>query len=418
MTETHGPFVPYHPIKARSSSSAEIGDSFTALHIRAYIKSQQVPTSTLDEFEYFMQRSSKGKDVEQDPFRALFRVINDDTSSLVDVIRISMKRIREDTLNEGLIEKRVTFWRRLLYRLNFSLAEIDQQLRAFVQFGYKSELRPFNLEHRELLSKQLAEDSGKTLRRCVELLEKSSSSFLAEMQIVNSERSIAEAESVSKLTELAFVFIPLSFAASVFSMQIHELDGGVSLYIFVTIAIGFVLIAYIVRLSIRSSRLTEYQRNVLETVRDDADLQYNQPIPTHTFLAWSGKAMGRAAWKGLKGSTTVIGPLVLTLAVIGALLSPIILLWIRGISKGFSAVITVLLLLLDGVLVYPVVVTASGTFELKEVIREIQRNHEINQKRKEKLKKLRKGKGRVDPEAPNVESSIEMDSESERRNSL
>jgi Mg2+ and Co2+ transporter CorA len=66
---------------------------------------------------------------------------------------------------------------------------------------------------------------------------------------VDSRRSITEAECVSKLTELAFVFIPLSFVASLFSMQVHELDGGVPLYQFAPVAISVVVVAYIVRLA-------------------------------------------------------------------------------------------------------------------------------------------------------------------------
>ena len=40
--ETHGPFVPYHPIIARQSSAATISDKFTALGIRTYVRSLQV----------------------------------------------------------------------------------------------------------------------------------------------------------------------------------------------------------------------------------------------------------------------------------------------------------------------------------------------------------------------------------------
>ncbi|KAF1847936.1 uncharacterized protein K460DRAFT_403252 [Cucurbitaria berberidis CBS 394.84] len=412
VTETHGPFVPFHPIKARQSSSARIGNVFTTLHTRAYLKSLQVPTSTLEEFEYFLQRPSKGKETAHDPFRALFRVIHDDTHSLVDIIRISQQRIREGTMDEDLMQKRVTFWRGLLHRLNFSLAEVDQRLRAFVHFTYDSETHPFTFDQRtELPSEKLAKETKQTLRSCIDLLDRSSNSLLAEMQIVDSRRSIAEAESVSKLTELAFVFIPLSFVASLFSMQIHELDGGVSLYVFVMVAIGFVLVAYAGRLSIRSSRLIEYKSKVLLQIRDKSQIQYNQPIPTHTFLAWVGKAMGGIAIKSMKSFIAVFAPLMLVLAILAAILSPIILLWLRNISKGFTAVITVLLLLLDVMLVYPVVVTASGTFELnpRTMIREIQRNREMKRKRKNKTKKRRKEKVGIDPESLDVESSDESD---------
>ena len=416
--ENHGPFVPYHPIRSRLSSSALSGDTFTAPHMRAYIESLQIPTSTLDEFEYLLQLPAKGKETAYDPFQALFRAIHDDTLSLVDIIRGSLRRIREGTLDEDLMQRRVTFWRSLLHQLNFSLTEFDQRLREFMHFAYDSETHPLSFDPRtELPSEKLVKDIRQTLRSCMDLIDKSSDSLRAEMQIVDSRRSIAEAESVSKLTELAFVFIPLSFVASLFSMQVHELDGGVPLYQFVLVAIAFVIVAYAVRLSIRSSGIIEYKNKTFNQIRDEAQLQYNEPIPTHTFLAWFGTATAGAVFKITKNFIAVFVPLILVLAVIAAILSPIVLLWLRGINRGFSAVITVLLLLLDMLLVYPVLTNTSGEFEFdpRAIIREIQRNREINRKRREKAKKRRKQKMGLDPESLGVESSDSSKSRSSLR---
>ena len=44
------------------------------------------------------------------------------------------------------------------------------------------------------------------------------------MSLLESKRDIEEAEGVSRLTELAFFFIPTTFAASLFSMQVWELE--------------------------------------------------------------------------------------------------------------------------------------------------------------------------------------------------
>lgn len=410
--ENHGPFVPYHPIRTRSSSSALYGRSFTALQMRAYIESLQIPTSTLDEFDHFLQLPTKGKEKEHDPFRALLRAIHDDTLGLVDIIRVTLRRIREGTLDEDLMQRRVTFWRSLLYQLHYSLAEFDQRLQEFVHFAYDTETHHLSFDpHSELPSEKLAKSTRQTLRNCMDLIDRSSDSLRAEMQIVDSRRSIAEAESISKLTELAFVFIPLSFVASLFSMQVHEFDGGVPLYKFVLVAIAFVLVAYAVRLSIRSSRLIEYKNNTLNQIRDEAHLHYNEPIPTRTFLAWFGATTSKAVFKTTTGFISMFAPLILVLAVIAAIVSPIVLLWLRGINKGFTAVITVLLLLLDMILVSPVVINASGEFEINimGMIREIQRNREINKKRKAKARKRLKQKAGLDPESQGMEDSDSSD---------
>jgi len=295
-------------------------DDLTAHHMRAYIGGLQLPKPTLDEFDHLMQLPNKGKDTAYDPFRALFRTIHDDTDSLVSIIRISLQRIREGTLDEDLMQKRVTFWRSLLHRLNFNLGELDQNLKGFSQFVFESGPEVTQV------SEKLAQDTRQTLRTCMELIERSARSLLSEMQIVDSRRSIAEAESVSKLTELAFVFIPLSFVVSLFSMQIHELDDGVPLYQFTLVAIGFVVVAYAVRLSIRSSQLVEYKNKIFLQMRDESNLQYNEAIPTHEFVVWASWTISGQIIKILYAAVWVIGPLVLVLGAVATVLSPIVLL--------------------------------------------------------------------------------------------
>ncbi|KAL5432123.1 hypothetical protein PMIN06_012106 [Paraphaeosphaeria minitans] len=237
----HVPFVPYVLVTSRSSSSARNDATFVTKHIHAYIESLQIPTSTLEEFEHFLQVPVKRKEDRDDPFRALLLAIHDDSDSLVNIIRVSLQRIREDTLDEDLIQRRVAFWRELLHRLSSNLDELDKSLRSFVHFMNGRETSAF---HTVLPSEKIAEDTHLALRSCMDPIDKSSHSLLAELQIIHTRKSIAEAESVSKLTELTFVFIPLSLVASLFSMQINELKGGFPLYRVALVAIGFVVVAY------------------------------------------------------------------------------------------------------------------------------------------------------------------------------
>ncbi|KAF2852096.1 hypothetical protein T440DRAFT_517046 [Plenodomus tracheiphilus IPT5] len=417
-TAIHGPFVPYRPIKDRSSSTAKIKDNFTARQVRKYARSLQVPTSTLDEFDYFLQLPMKGKETTHDPFRPLFRVIHDDTQSLAGIIRVTSQRIREDTMDEDLMQKRVTDWRRLLHRLNVSLADIDQRLRTFTMFARDFDEQSL-VSHQavDMPSERYASDTRDIVRDCINLLDRSANSLLAEMQIVDSRRSIAEAKSVAKLTELAFIFIPLSFVASLFSMQVDVLKEPVPLYRFVLIAIALVAVVYAIRLSIRSSRILEYKRTTLLKIKDDSHLQYNQPIPTRIFLAWVGRAMGESTWTSTKSMIVIVAPVIIVAVLFAAILSPIVLLWLRGFNKGFAAVITVLMLLLDVILVYPVATTASGKLDIdpKRIVRDIKGNLELKKAEKKRAKKReRKRQGIIDPEAQGMESSDESDEEIER----
>lgn len=50
-------------------------------------------------------------------------------------------------------------------------------------------------------------------------VKETSNALTATMSIIESERAISEAGSVARLTELAFLFVPLSFSASIYGMQ-------------------------------------------------------------------------------------------------------------------------------------------------------------------------------------------------------
>ena len=55
----------------------------------------------------------------------------------------------------------------------------------------------------------------------IQRIQRVSGSLQSTLALLESKRGIAEAESVTKLTELAFLFIPISFTASFFSMPVN-----------------------------------------------------------------------------------------------------------------------------------------------------------------------------------------------------
>lgn len=418
--EHHQPYVPYDPIGARSSTWKKHDQKTSTFRAMSH---EQIIPSTLDEFVYALTRQSKGKETTHDPLQALFRIIRDDTETLVDVVRVSLRKIREGTLNEDLMQKCVMSWRTLLHQLNFGLADLDQQIRILQDFVYDHELHHQTGDGRkEPETEKLVRTTNVTLKSCIELIERCSSSLLSEMQIVDSRRSIAEAESISKLTELAFVFVPLSFVASLFSMQIHELSGGVPGHTFALVAILFVLAAYAVRLSIRSARLVDYQTAVSLRLRVDCDLQPNEPIPTHRFIMWGSRTLGKATITLVKKIAFFGTPALLGILLLGAVLSPIILLWFRTIDKGFTAVITTLLLMLDVVLIYPVGLNVKGrlTFSPKQIIQYLggDRIHAIKKRYKRRARAIAKRKGQLDPEAVIVESVHDSENDSRKKASI
>ncbi|KAL3461996.1 hypothetical protein BJX64DRAFT_149364 [Aspergillus heterothallicus] len=79
-------------------------------------------------------------------------------------------------------------------------------------------------------------------------LEVTLSSVTGALQFMENHRAISEAESITRLTELAFLFIPLTFAASLFSMQIQELSRPAPVTYFVAFALSLSAVTYSFRL--------------------------------------------------------------------------------------------------------------------------------------------------------------------------
>ncbi|KZM18969.1 hypothetical protein ST47_g9883 [Ascochyta rabiei] len=241
-------------------------------------------------------------------------------------------------------------------------------------------------------SQKLAKETGLTLRRCLDLIDRFVQSLLAEMQITDSRQGIVEAESVSKLTALAFVSIPLSFVAGLFSTQVHEPKA-----------------AYAVHLSLRGANLIEYKAKVMSNLRAESRLLHKERIQTHVFIARVSSTLYVAIFKRTRETVVVLTPFVIILAAIAALLSPIVVLWLRGIDRGFSVVITVLLLPLNIALLGPLMAGTSSPgpirLDMKKLLRAIRQDREKHRKRRAKEKKRRRQDAGLNPEAPGDEST-------------
>ena len=83
---------------------------------------------------------------------------------------------------------------------------------------------------------------------------------VALVSLEQSKRSIAQAESVKQINVLAFIFIPLSFAASLFGMNVSELETGSSnIWAFASVASGMVVVVSIMLFCWKKRVLLERQ---------------------------------------------------------------------------------------------------------------------------------------------------------------
>jgi len=70
-------------------------------------------------------------------------------------------------------------------------------------------------------------------------------------QLTESRRAILEAKSISRLTLLAFIFVPLSFVSGLFSMNDEFMPGGRYFWIYFVVAGPVVLLAALVAIPLR-----------------------------------------------------------------------------------------------------------------------------------------------------------------------
>lgn len=271
------------------------------------------------------------------PLDFLFAIIQKDTLNTLRLMDQALTQIGRDILDDNLIQQRLMKWRLLLERFDAELRSLEKSLSKFAIFIAPLKSSSSDNDEVGTMPSPLVADllrEGKI--EIANLRHRATSSYqslMANMSIFESKRGIAEAEGVTKLTELAFFFIPLTFSASIFSMQVKELNAAdISVSAFIILAIIITVLSYALRLLIRSESFINRRRGWTQDIRSDAGLSPDASIPTTTFLLW--------VWRRL-GFLTIVVVLVL-----GLIICPIAALWTRNINRGFKAIVTILLLIL------------------------------------------------------------------------
>lgn len=152
----------------------------------------------------------------------MFRVIREDTSTLLQVLSRILSDMEIGILDDAKMEDRLALWRRLIGKADRELSELKDSTTSILDFFGVSYPVGASLaavdEHQGII-----EDVSKLFEgidQMLERLRRASTSLTSNMGILGSRRSIDQAHAVTRLTELAFIFIPLSFPSSVFGMQI------------------------------------------------------------------------------------------------------------------------------------------------------------------------------------------------------
>lgn len=280
-----------------------------------------------DLFDYLNSDEARPQEdnAARNPLDCLFAIIHSDTLNLLHVMELALSKIGRHMLNDTSIQHRLVRWRNLLEDFDTELNGLDSSLQGFVTFldGFHHGSQDFSALKDRIMQ------CATNITRLQQRTERTNKSLMANMSILESKRGIAQAESVTKITELAFVFIPLTFSASIFSMQVKELSKKeVSLRSFFIVAIVVTTSSYALRLIIRSTWVARRRQTLLKRITEDGKLQPGDPIPTRIFLAWFWGRLG------------FTGRLILAIAIMSAL--PLSLIWTSPLVGGIKVAITIL----------------------------------------------------------------------------
>lgn len=167
------------------------------------------------------------------------RLICNDMNDMMDAIEQELQKIDRDMMDADLVQTRALPWRNLLASshefLNVTQAtstkavSLCRQLDAIPEqpskYGGLSLSVPFAPANSGPgWFRKLPREFDESRRRAVKLqrdINETSLRLQSNFAILSAREQIIEARSITNLTELAFFFIPFSFSAAVFSMQVH-----------------------------------------------------------------------------------------------------------------------------------------------------------------------------------------------------
>ncbi|OCL04027.1 hypothetical protein AOQ84DRAFT_442330 [Glonium stellatum] len=316
---------PYRPIALRGSWNTPLDIEITDEMLQQLGDNLAHARSTRQDMMSWLPSQTPPQNGRPDAVLALLRVVHQDLAALLRIMNSTLEEISIDSANDYRMQDRLYHWRQLMSQFELELPDIAESLENFVRFVYGDKVpEP---------AQELLDDCTNRIRGFLGQVRRAYGALRADMSVLESRRGISEAENVTKLTELAFVFIPLTFSASIFSMQIQELQNPVPLSSFVVAAVVVAALSYSVRLIIRSSLVITTKRRVFDKARAYSNLPPGSRIPTRAFLSWA-----------IHASRPFILRSVFFLALCVTLV-PIVFLWTHStLDASFKAMITIIFL--------------------------------------------------------------------------
>ena len=215
------------------------------------------------------------------PMISVLRLIELDTEVLFRSLDWTLDGISQDSQDDFLMARRLSEWRKLMSHFEIELPAMAKRLEHFSEFVFLPTAEQDYPDEVIRILGVVSQDIAVAEKKFGDAY----TDLRADMQFAESRRSITETKTVTRLTELAFVFVPLSFCASLFSMSIDELEDGVPVWIFIVTALATIALAYAVRLFVGSELLINSTRRSLERFWSRTGVRRGADAPVIT-IAW------------------------------------------------------------------------------------------------------------------------------------
>lgn len=242
--------------------------------------------------------------------KTLIGLVCQDLQGVCEVFQESLRQLNRQMLEKGQLEPNLSKWQGFLEVLEQDLMIWEDDLNKFAREDPMPGSNDAGARGPQM-TQQLTTTEA-VIHEVRQALKECRTSLMTNLSILESQRGVAQAESVTRLTEIGFVFIPLTFAASIFSMQVHELDPSTtSVKGFVAVAVILLLALYSIRLLIRSEFFKAVRKDMVQDLRSTGGVKPSQEIPNTLVLIWT--------WQ--KSRTLLVGLITRPTQVLGDLLS-------------------------------------------------------------------------------------------------
>ncbi|KAF2491931.1 hypothetical protein BU16DRAFT_564412 [Lophium mytilinum] len=201
----------FRPLQPRQCLRNTISMDMNHTDLKKINSSIDLPSCALEDIISWLRPSNAPMSQDPDPVLALLQVVFNDSTSLLGSLRMSLDDIRlnRNNANDHAIQQSVDHWRSFIAPMDIILPKLEENLETFMQFAYPESV--------PLPVRSLADHTVANIKKTLEEASRLQNDLRADISIIENRRGIASAESVTKVTELAFVFVPLSFSASIFS---------------------------------------------------------------------------------------------------------------------------------------------------------------------------------------------------------